>query len=358
MEFHEYLCLYDFAKRYKIAKTDPLAWYAAEIERSQNQAIALAHMAEESAVAHAVSNIQMSCEQEWLRVNRPYYKIYPSLLPYFVNTKLNVPSEFFGLPFPSFVIRLPAEHNVEQLRLDDKHFVKTILVGGWDGKLPAWLIGNGIEHQYTRQLILFIDINEIEQLPGENDVFFPVLTYQQLLFNDDKQTIEEALITNTQNCKRIRDNQVIDGGIPVPLSVSETCLRIAVATALLATGGDQIVEHDVLNRDLQTYIQAKQAENQETQRKIVQRAVRNHKHGFTIGREILFPRRKERKFDGEEGDGQELQFQHERSAHWHWVRYGPGKAKMSLKFFGQVTVRPDLPINPKPRGYKTAELDP
>jgi hypothetical protein len=192
-------------------------------------------------------------------------------------------------------------------------------------------------------------VNELEPM-GEQQ--YPILTYQQLLFSDETQTVEEVLGKNIEKGLYIKDNCVANGGIPIPLTVIDACYRIAVAVTFLATGGDKIVECDVLNRDLLRYLDAKQKEDTEIQERIISRAIRNHKHGWTMGREIVIPGCQTG--SGEPGDGSVLSFQHQRGAHWHWVRHGPGKAMVKLMFFGQTTVRPDLPVNTKARrGYRT-----
>lgn len=350
MNFHEFTTIYDVIKRSGLADVPVEEWYKSEIERTMVQAISMARQGEES-LTPVIGNMQMAVELDWEKAKRPYYKIFPKLLPYFVDTKLDVPSEFFKLPFPSFLVRLPEQHSVDCLKIDDNYYVRSILVGGTEKGTPSLIFGGdgnpAEEIDDYRQVIIFIDINEFE---GEKKI--PVLTYQQLLFEDEKQTAEEALLKHRAKARFVENGMVNHGGIPVPVSLTEACLRVAVAVTFLATGGDKIVECDVLNRDLVRYLEAKKKEDKETQERLAGRAKRNHKHGFTLGREISLPGTSS---GGQStGEGHELQYQHQRSAHWHWVRHGPGRAKMKLMFFGQTTVRPDLPANPNARrGYKT-----
>lgn len=353
MNFHDFTTIYSIIKKHGLASLPAVEWYNLELQRTMVEAVAMAHAKTgEAGLTPVIGNMQMACERDWEIAQRPYYKVYPNLLPYFVDTKLDVPSEFFRLPFPAFVIRLPDHHNVAELKIDDEHYVRSILVGGCEKGKPALIFGpdscEEMEDSEHRQVIIFIDINELE---GEQQI--PVLTYQQLLFENDKQTAEEALRRQMDRAMFIKDGMVQHGGVPVPVSLAETCLRVAVAVTFLATGGDKIVECDVLSRDLLRYLDAKKKDDAETQKRLVARAKRNHKHGFTMGREITFPGRSSGGGEAT-GDGRELEYQHQRSAHWHWVRYGPGRAQMKLMFFTQTTVRPDLPINPDAkRGYKT-----
>ncbi len=362
MEFYDFHPTYEFIKRAGLSSRTALEWYDDELKRTMVDAFyksdqqARGQLNQDQAIAPVIGNIQMACERDWEEHKKPYYKVFPNLLPYFVDTKLDVPSEFFQLPFPAFVIRLPSEHDVDILRIDDKHYVKSILVGGNREKVDGVMFGSpsgAIETNNFRHIMMFVDVNESEP----NAVFgmdsgIPVLTYKQLLFENDEETVETALKKNESHCSRVQDGYIKDGGVDIPLALTDACLRIAVAVTFLATGGDKIVECDVLNRDLLRYLDAKKRGDTEKQTRIVTRARRNRKHGFTMGREITLPGRTASHTG--EGEGQVLQHQHQRGAHWHWVRHGPGKAKMKLMFFGQITVRPDLPADPNARrGYKT-----
>ncbi len=143
----------------------------------------------------------------------------------------------------------------------------------------------------------------------------------------------------------------MDWGIPISNELIICCMRISVAVCFLATGADKIVEPDVLNRHRERFDRANPEERNNLHAKAKQRG----KHGWTIGRferETLIPRRSSS--GGNLGTGQELEFQHQRSAHFHVVRYGPAKSLSKVEFYRQITVRPDLDPSPiTKKGYKT-----
>jgi len=52
-------------------------------------------------------------------------------------------------------------------------------------------------------------------------------------------------------------------GVFVPRELQARCLRLVVSVCFLATGGDRLVEPDVLSKDLAAYIEAQRHGNQE-----------------------------------------------------------------------------------------------
>jgi hypothetical protein len=352
VEFYDYLTVWGAMRRVPAyERVDEAEFYSEFRDLTFREAVLSAGI-RQNPLTSVIWNIQLACEWEWIDKKRPYYKIYPDLLPCLTTTKLTVPNQYLQLPFPSILIRLPKDHGMPELAVDEKHFVRAILAAD-GGKRKALMFGNENfipQESDRRSITVWIDIGEAEGMPN---CMFPVYTYQQLLFEDDNQTVEEALEWNVHHTTRNVNGFLHDGGVPVPIELIDRCLRIVTAVSFLATGGDKIVEFDVLSRDLDRFVRARRQEDRAAQEQIITRAIRNHKHGWTVGRELLFPARRESHSDnGQVGKDSELNFQHQRSAHWHWVRYGPGKHQLKLLFYKQLTVRPDLPINPDARrGY-------
>lgn len=283
-----------------------------------------------------------SCETErsWMRLSKPYYKIHAPLLPLFADTRLDVPAEFLRAPFNAFLIRFPENHQLDFLTASGNE-VNTILVheASSDIIIPA----SEEDLQCKRQLCLWIDFGERLDM-GVDQKQLPVYTYQLLkIFPND--TVEQALQRQRNNI----DIESMAYGINIPFEVIEACVRITVATCFLATGGDRIVEPDVLNRDLQKYLELRKQElttrqKSETINKLHQRAQQRGKRGWVLGREIEFPSAP----TSHPGDptGRQLKYQHQRGAHFHIIRHGPGKTLARIEWFRQTTVKPDLPAPP------------
>ncbi len=281
-------------------------------------------------------------EKTWYACKKPYYKLYPEVLPWIYEAaRLDVPNELLRLPFSSIVIRFPKNHRYDFLSIDEKHFARSILMTEIrDGNVVD--LPTAATVAQSNDIIIWIDFGE--KLDG-----IPICSYQHLVFKEG-MTVEESL----QIAQSDRDPE--ERGLFIPNDIMRNCLRIAAAVCFLSTGADKIVEADVLNKDMLKYIQAENDKDENKQKKIRQRAKQRGKHGWTIGRnrELLFPAKPQQGGESQ-GTGQELRFQHQRSGHFHVVRFGTGKSQTKVQWYRQLTVRADLPAPPvdTQRGYKT-----
>jgi hypothetical protein len=69
----------------------------------------------------------------------------------------------------------------------------------------------------------------------------------------------------------------------VPRELQARCLRLVVSVCFLATGGDRLVEPDVLSKDLAAYVEVHRRDDRQRAGQIVQRAVRRGKKGWHVG---------------------------------------------------------------------------
>ena len=107
----------------------------------------------------------------------------------------------------------------------------------------------------------------------------PVLTYCQLECVPGIQ-IEEAF-------NRLPQEPDIPG-VCVPRELQARCLRLVVSVCFLATGGDRLVEPDVLSKDLAAYIEAQRRDDRQRVQQIVERAARRGKKGWHVGQHEHF----------------------------------------------------------------------
>ncbi len=281
---------------------------------------------------------QGEAERLWFFNKKPYYKVFPDVLPWiFEAARLDIPNELLHSPFSTILIRLPKDHRFDFLSIDDQHFARCILITETrEGELIDLSTGRSSQ---PNNIIIWVDFGEREDLAD-----FPLYSYQYLSFHKG-MTVEESL--QIAQSKTEEDMP----GIVIPNEIMTNCLRLCAAVCFLATGADRIVEVDVLNRDMLRYAQA----DEERQKVIRQRAIRLGKHGWTVGRdrELIFPSRS-RSSEESQSTGRHTH-QHQRSGHFHVVRYGKGREDAKVQWYRQLTVRPDLPAPPaeKRRGYKS-----
>jgi hypothetical protein len=253
-----------------------------------------------------------------MRVGSPYFKIYPPIIPLLSGVGIEVPVDYLRLLFLAFAVRLPAEEN--PLVIDGDYYVRSILVCD----------GQPMETQ-ERRVYLWIDVGE---RAAENS---PVLTYCQLECVPGIQ-IEEAF-------NRLPMEKDIPG-VCVPRELQARCLRLVVSVCFLATGGDRLVEPDVLSKDLAAYIEAQRRDDRQRVTQLVQRAVRRGKRGWHVGQYERFRPLASHAVRGHgEGEGGgSLHFQHQRRAHFRLL------PSQKVTFIRQATVRPDLPPPPSSPG--------
>lgn len=273
----------------------------------------------------------------------------------FIDTRLDVPEEYFKVPFPSFVILFPENHGIESLCDDAGRPLRSIIVDNSEGKILIAIDGKDPEH--IRQTVLWIDFGErvllsdspyisdipeeTRQIPGFDKAALPIYNYQLLKFKAG-DTIETAL-------DRQRKNH--DPRFPLAVKAIEACVRMACAVCFLATGADKIIEPDILSKDLQRYLNDR--ENPEAVERLHGRARKRGKNGWTVGREYLFPSLPSSSDGDSESTGRHLKHQHQRRPHFHVVRHGSGKQLAKVVWFNQITVRPDLapPTNKVRKGF-------
>lgn len=331
MEFYEYRTLWEGFRRLASAK-DASQFY------NEIRTMGAVEALRGNKYGAGTTN-QCIAEQKWIELGRPYYKLYPDMVHLLLRTKLDVPSEYFHCPFPACCLRFPKGHQIPELTVDG-YEVRAILLDESQDELD---IASGAIRPY-RSIIAWMDFGEDEKNFPERDigVNVPVVAYTQLKAVNGK-SIEECICKNAEGT----EGRVCDEGIPITVQTTNLCFRIAVAICFLATGADKIVEPDVLTKDLLRYAEST---NNETKKRLVDKAHRRGKKGWTVGREIKFPYRRSETHSSE-GTGRELQFSHQRGAHFHAIRHGPNRSLVKVVFIRQLTVRPDLPPAPARRGY-------
>jgi hypothetical protein len=191
-------------------------------------------------------------EWRWETLRRPYYNVYPSVIPMLTRLNLDLDFDFIRLPTPSLCVRLPKNPAKNPLSFDwkgEKVHVCSILMGeGFDGK--------GIR--------IHVDIGALRPgcmrlHPHLNLCSAPGRTLEQCLS-------DAATLPSEANA------------ITVPDSLMHDCLRLCCTLCLL--GSDpELISPDVLANDRAAY-------QQTGLRKYVEKAHRRGKLGWDVGRHI------------------------------------------------------------------------
>ena len=182
-------------------------------------------------------------EAKWYALQQPYYRIYPSILRMFFGIKLDVPSNTLHLPQNPLLIQLP------------------------DRKLcdGDWIVDNLLVLVTAPNCLAIVAYGSYRNQDATCGIGFPMV-------ND---TVEEQVLKAIGMPNKL-------SGLPQGFAMSNAlilqCMRI-VATLCLIANNPEFVCPEVLARDEEKYERTKD-------KKYVERAKRNHKVGWTVGKHI------------------------------------------------------------------------
>lgn len=277
-------------------------------------------------------------EAMWHAHGRPYYHIYPDYAAVFAQTKLDVPMRFIHSPFPAFSV---AFARGEEPRYADVRYGPI--------RLQSMLVMRACYAELNRTITPGCDVEDADE---RRNVFHVITRCEDaggvvrmptcyLYWTNDGDTTVASRF----------DSPEADEFTRSPLT--RAAVSIALSVAFLATGGDRLIEPDVLNGDFAAYLAAVNQKNAPAAAALADKSqrTRNGRPGFTVGRaEALLGRRTDgSRDDAEVGGGYGLAYQHQRKGHFHKYWAGPARDQLTVKWVSQVTVRPDLPLPPESR---------
>jgi len=274
-------------------------------------------------------------ECAWHLCESVYYRIWPAYWDILSNINLAIPGKHFRLPFAGFVIHLPegilenAGRRARAILIADRIAAFNMICKA-DGQPLA-------EDEWPRQMVV------TTQWDDDKD--------SSLLLRYDKEKTLEATLQGSRQ-HRSEKKELSEVELKERWGINETIFRVCVATACLAVGQDKVIKPDVLKKDQAKFEKAVADKDEEKQQKFWNKATRRRgQKGFTVGRDArisLLPR-VEKNRNSSDPTGRELQFQHQRCGHLHGYHTNDG---YKIKWINQLTVRADLPLDSRERGYE------
>jgi hypothetical protein len=188
MDFHTYTTMRDWTRR-----VDPEDRPAQNVDQFYQRTL-------KDAVGMGSGQFfgQMLNERDWEKLRRPYYCVYPAIVPMLTRLNLDPDSDLIRLPFPALCIRFPKDKN--PLQFDWKGTpvpIRCILMGDMND-------GKGIS--------VLIDIGEI--MPGD----VPIYTYRNFA-KGPGLTVEQSLASLGKK------GVFADVGIVIPDDLITDCIR-------------------------------------------------------------------------------------------------------------------------------------
>lgn len=281
-------------------------------------------------------------DASFIKLGRPYYKIYPNIIPLILNTKIEIPCKYLTFPFPAFEIKFSRDQLFQE-----------------EGGLPLTaMMVSRIETTESRTVYLRNEIKKPRdfslqigyQFFGGPDKVIPVsYLYQMGMRNDE--TIEECFEFADQFSNTLNYD---DGTNYVPSrQMREWVLRIAVATCFFGVNNHEFVLPDLIRRHVVKYQALKESGKLKEAQDFADK--HNKKLKWSIGSEITLPQPDVEYLDSttRQTTGRELRYSHIRSGHLRFSPTGPRHAPdYKLIFIPPTLVRPDLPADTRARGYR------
>ena len=241
MDFHNYTTMRDWTRR-----SMPEDRFANDPDQFYQQVMA-------DAIRQRSSQFlaQMLNERDWERNKKPYYNVFPSIIPMLTRLNLDLDSSLIQLPLPALCIRLPKDKNP--------------LMFDWQGKqvsIGCMLIGKIND---GGGISVLIDIGEL--MP---EIGFPIYTYRNFR-RQDGLTVESAL-------HELKKDWSAEMGIAIPEPIINDCVRLCCSLCLLENDSS-IISPDVLNDDRSKF-------DQTGDHKYIEKAHRRGKVGWDVGRHI------------------------------------------------------------------------
>jgi hypothetical protein len=244
LDFHTYTTMRDWTRR-----SSPEDRLAQDIDQFYRHTIAEAQRMRSGQFLG-----QMLNERDWEKAHRPFYNLWPSIIPMLTRLDLDLDSDLIRLPLPALCIRFPKDLARNPLKFE------------WKGdEVAARCIMMGEINQGTGISVL-IDIGEVM---GEINV--PIYTYRNFPRRPGL-TVEQSLASLGTN------GLFADVGIQVPDSLVMDCVRLCCSLCLLEND-PSIISADVLADDRAKF-------EASGDQKYVEKAHRRGKVGWDVGRHI------------------------------------------------------------------------
>lgn len=252
MEFHKHQDLWGLLK-----KTNTRGLFTSK------DAFFDAYLSGAEAISNAFAFRRGLLEKDWEKLNRPYYNVFPAIVPMLMSLKLDIPCDMLkSISIQPIEVRLPT--NLKDSFLSwDGGCVKSVLFG--IQLMPSEVKSN----ELVEGLCICFDIGELDELGHA------VLTFKFFPLRPDK-TIEEAT-------ELLPAHESLKMGVQIPEHIIMSVVRLCACLALIDSDSD-IITPDVLAKHKDKWESASDAEKKH----MTDMARRRGKNGWDVGASIEY----------------------------------------------------------------------
>lgn len=263
MEFYEFRSLYWWHLRNSTNKApNPKQFYLSLLNESTH------YTEHRSGVLEAC--IQFQAEMFWYNNRRPYYRVWPSLIPSMLRLRMqDVPASFFVLPenLRTLAIMLPKEHNPMSFQAEGKtRYVQSVFLikGEMDTK----------NNQTTNMMGIWVDVGESfpSGIPGAEG--FPLLSYRFIKCRKE-YSIEDELL-------QVEGKSQVNASVgwSIPKETIHDVIRLSACLCLLDREDFDLIFPVLTNRERERWngtLEDLKTRHQKTYE-------RTHSTGWDVGR--------------------------------------------------------------------------
>jgi hypothetical protein len=203
--------------------------------------------------------------------NRPYYNVYPSIIPMLTSLELDIPGSVVKPPqdICNLLLKMPKGHDLLEFEYGgEKHHVQSVFLSfqpvNEDPNVDKLVNG----------LIVGIDIGETMNMPLDHNTNLQIPIFSIRIFPIDERSIEEAVMA-------LKQHPSSNEGIIVPNDTMLDCVKLAITVCLL-DNDPTVLQQQPMSKDINKY---KNADDDGKQR-LLDKAVRKGKIAYDLGKEI------------------------------------------------------------------------
>lgn len=200
--------------------------------------------------------VRLRLEEKWFENKRPYYNIYPSIIPCLTKISLQkLSTNLVNLPLPQLLLRFPqnSNHPLRFWHEEKEYVVRTIMVAD----------NFQFSNKKDNFLIFWIDVGEIAM--GWNVQMF------RILCKKPDMNVEDAF-------SLLETHPSSNNGVVYPNDFIQDCGRLVCSICIMATD-PEIVQPEVLSIDEEKFEKTKDP-------KYVEKAKNRGKFGWNFGKNI------------------------------------------------------------------------
>jgi hypothetical protein len=207
---------------------------------------------------------------EWFQAGRPYYNVYPAVIPLLSKISLDFPGDRVPLPggIRNLLLKMPVQ--AKPILEEAGVVVRSIFLSFQEVRRTSSTGNLEVDRQIPMEqgLVIGMDIGETTEVAPK----WPIPVHTIKIFPLDERNVRESM-------EALGTSPTMYCGVQFPEKLFQKCLNLAIAVCMLEKDGD-ILEPDYLHDD---ELKARTAD-EDRRLELALKARRRGKFGFNLGK--------------------------------------------------------------------------